>query len=196
MRKRLLVLIAHGLTPPRKSSNSVAPSQEGGITEALQEYAQYRYEGVFDYLKFYNNNPSTNRTIDLAVAHLVDYDWALACGQPTKSPLNDQIELMKKISIVSRGRVHTFAPFCPLREVAFRAGFRYRGAPTWSSLKMVQYWVKESGCIGIKLYPPMGFAPFGNSQIPADFWDGRWKWLPKPDAVPDKGGTATIGEPA
>jgi hypothetical protein len=187
-------LHSNRLAEPQKLSKNAEPRLEGGLTEALEEYAQYRYVAFFDYLNLYNNDPSTNRTIDLAVAHLVDYDWPLRGGEQTKSPLNEQVELMKKISIVSHGRVHTFAPFCPLREVAYRANFQVKNGANWSSLEMVQNWVKESGCIGVKIYPPMGFAPYGNAQIPPDFWDGHWKWLPKPDAVPGAGGTATMGE--
>jgi len=170
-------LRANGVASPPKRSKHAEPIHEGGLTEALEEYVQYRYVAFLDYLDLYNDNPSTNRTIDLAIAHLVDYDWPLMCGEPTKSSLNDQVELMKRISIVSLGRVHTFAPFCPLREVAFRAGFPVKGMLTWSSLEMVKRWVKECGCIGVKIYPPMGFAPYGNEQIPPDFWDGHWKSL-------------------
>lgn len=187
-------LRANGIASPAKQSKNVEPIKEGGLTEALEEYVQYRYVAFFDYLNLYNDDRSTNHTIDLAITHLVDYDWALSNGKGTKSPLNDQVELMKKISVVSHGRVHTFVPFCPLREVAFRAGVLVNGVSTWSSLQMVKRWVKESGCIGVKIYPPMGFAPYGNAQIPPDFWEGHWKWLPKPDSVPGKVGTATIGE--
>ena len=190
------ILNANGTSPPSKQPKNAEPLKEGGTKEALEEYVQYRYVALFDYLNLYNDDPSTKRKIDLAIAHLVDYDWPLNHGRKTKTSLNDQVELMKQISIVSQGRVHTFAPFCPLREVAFRANIRVKGVTNWSSLEMVQRGMKESGCIGVKLYPTMGFAPYGNAQIPPDYWDGQWKdWLPKPESVKGKdGGVATIGE--
>ncbi|HUN63150.1 MAG TPA: hypothetical protein VMU53_14230 [Candidatus Sulfotelmatobacter sp.] len=191
-------LRAHGMAVPTKQSNNNEPVKNGGLEAALKEYVQFRYVALFDYLELYNNDPSTNRTIDLAITHLVDYDWALSEGDRTRSPLNDQVELMKRISIASHGRVHTFAPFCPLREVAFRAGLHGKHTRNWSSLQMVQKWVSDGECIGVKMYPPMGFAPYGNEQIPPDFWDSaKWQWLKNldPRNVPGKnGGAATIGQ--
>jgi hypothetical protein len=188
-------LRAHGMALPAKQSKDNEPTKNGGLEAALKEYVQYRYVALSDYLHLYNNDPSTNLTIDLAITHLVDYDWPLNEGDQTKSPLNDQVELMKRMSIASHGRLHTFAPFCPLREVAFRAGLHGKHCRNWSSLQMVQKWVSDGGCIGVKIYPPMGFAPFGNEEIPSDFWDSaKWQWLKNLDSIPGKNGSATIGQ--
>lgn len=173
-----------------KEYASNTPVLSGGTFSALKEYFQYRYVALADYLNIYKL--AGGRTIDLMIAHLVDYDWPLNNGHPTRTHLNDQVELMEKISILSKGRVHTFAPFDPFREIAYRA--RIRGAK-WSSLETVQRWIERHGCIGVKFYPPMGFAPYGNSQVPLDTWKSRWQWLPDVKNVPDrKGRTATIGE--
>ena len=81
--------------------------------------------------------PSAGRNVDLMFAAMVDYDWWLAGGASTETPLKEQVKLMEQISILSSGRIHGFAPFCPLREVASRAG--YGGEETgWSSLAFVQ----------------------------------------------------------
>jgi hypothetical protein len=162
----------------------------GGTLPALEEYFQYRYVALADYLNLYNSG--TDRTIDLVIAHLVDYDWPLNDGKPTRTKLDDQVKLMERISVLSDGRVHTFAPFDPFREIAFKAGLPNA---RWSSLAAVQNWVDEHGCIGVKIYPPMGFAPFGNSQISPTFWKGKYSWLGDPGKVRDgQGGYATLGE--
>lgn len=167
------------------------PDLAAGSLPAFEEYFQYRYVALADYLDLYNNSAS-KRTMDLMIAHLVDYDWPLNNGKPTRTPLSVQVKLMERISVMSHGRVHTFAPFDPFREIAYRAGIR--GA-NWSALDAVQKWVALHGCIGVKIYPPMGFAPYGNCEIDSGHWCGVWDWLRDVEHVPDgKGGHGTIGQ--
>lgn len=185
--------------PPSRSSTwpkkykeyaAAGPALVGGTLPAFKEYFQYRYVALADYLNVYNSG--TDRTMDLMIAHLVDYDWPLNDGKPTRTPLSVQVKLMERMSVLSHGRVHTFAPFDPFREIAYRA--RIRGAK-WSALDALKHWVSRSGCIGVKIYPSMGFAPYGNSQIDVASWsETGWKWLPDLRNVPDgKGGHAAIG---
>jgi hypothetical protein len=108
--------------------------------------------------------PPAGRNVDLMFAAMVDYDWWLANGASTETPLKEQVKVMEQISILSGGRIHGFAPFCPLREVAFRAGYGDEDTG-WSSLAFVQDAILKRGCVGVKLYPPMGFAPYGNSEL-------------------------------
>lgn len=179
----------YGKTLPRPETK---PPLKGGEVEALDEYFQYRYVALFDYLNLYNQG--AGRTMDLVIAHLVDYDWPLNAEAKTKTSLHDQVKLMQAITAKSRGRVHTFAPFCPFREIAHRAGLKRKHADNWSSLQAVQDWVTKSGCIGVKIYPTMGFAPYGNAQIKPDFWDGAFPWIKCPASIRYQGGVATLGE--
>jgi hypothetical protein len=173
-----------------KKYKDAEPHLVGGGLPAFKEYFQYRYVALDDYLDLYNG--ATKRSIDLAIAHLVDYDWPLNDGEPPRTPLHVQVKLMERISALSLGRIHTFAPFDPFREIAYRAGIR--GAK-WSALDALKQWVTRFGCIGVKIYPPMGFAPYGNCEIDVANWSGRWKWLSDVKSVPDgKGGQSTIGE--
>ena len=45
------------------------------------------------------------------------------------------------------------------------------GKACWSSLSFVQVAVAKHGAVGVKLYPPMGFAALGNAGLPVGFWD-------------------------
>ena len=107
-----------------------------------------------------------NRKIDLLVPSMVDYDWWLAQGSPTRTPLSEQVDLMSRISVLTGGRVHGSAPFCPFREL-----MTARGDSPGESMNLVQRAIQSGGFIGVKLYPPMGFAPFGNSAL--DVWKGK-----------------------
>jgi predicted TIM-barrel fold metal-dependent hydrolase len=90
--------------------------------------------------------------------------------------------------------VHGYAPFDPLREVAYKA--KKTGA-SWSSLAFAQDAIRNRGCIGIKLYPPMGFAPYGNAEITTPhFWkqNDLPEWLDQPIYYSDDGQTRSLGE--
>jgi hypothetical protein len=137
-----------------------------GIDFIIRNF-QFRYVNVHDYLFEYSQGK--NRRIDLLVAHLVDFDWPIGNGDPTPTSLNDQIRVMERISQLSGGRVLCFAPYDPLKEVAYQLGL----APE-SSLRLVQDAVSYHGFIGVKLYPPMGFAPLENATLRTDFWNQSW----------------------
>lgn len=156
-----------------------AGSAKGFVAFLLQNF-QYRYVSVHDYLRAYNQ-PGT-RVVDLLLPSMVDYDWWLDRGGATDTSLSTQIEVMRQISIVTGGRVHSFAPFDPLRDVAFELGEAPAG-----SFSLVKRAVEEHGCLGVKLYPPMGFAALGNAGITgangANFWNRDWlpTWTNTPD---------------
>ncbi|SFG10913.1 Amidohydrolase [Duganella sp. CF458] len=154
-------------------------SARGAIAFVIQNF-QYRYVSVHDYLGLYN--VPGKRVIDLLMPMMVDYDWWLAGGSPTASSLAGQVETMEQMAIVTGGRVHAFVPFDPLREVAFGLHL----APS-SSLELVKD-ALDRGCIGVKLYPPMGFAALGNKRLqersPA-FW--RQEWFDERLLLPDLG---------
>jgi predicted TIM-barrel fold metal-dependent hydrolase len=137
---------------------------DGAFAFVLRNF-QHRYVNVVDYLAELSRG--RKRKVDLIVAHLVDYDFPLAEGKPTSTSLADQVDIMREISILTRGRVHCFAPFDPIKEVAFRLG----KAPE-SPLALVKRAVTQSGFIGVKLYPPMGFAPLDNVRHDVSWWSG------------------------
>lgn len=148
-------------------------AQVNGSLDYVFENFRYRFEMVQDYLNTYKWD---GRTIDLMFASLVDYDYWLHKGHHTRTPLKLQVLIMEQISILTRGRVHGFVPFDPLREVAYRLK---KGPKAFSSLELVRDAIVNRGFIGVKLYPPMGFAPYGNTEIALSsphFW--RRKWLP------------------
>jgi hypothetical protein len=132
------------------------------VLDYIIQNFQYRYVTSQDYVETFN---STDHGVDLMLASMVDYDWWLAGGLATKTPLEVQMQVMEQISILTRGRVHAMAPYDPMRDVAFSLKQTKR-----SSLDFVQEAVLKRGAVGVKLYPPMGFAPLGNSKQSKGFW--------------------------
>lgn len=123
------------------------------------EMFQYRYVSANNYLKIYN---SANRKIDIVVSHLVDYDWFLTKGKKTPSSIPQQIQLMGEIAKLSSGVVNYFAPYCPLRHVAWDSG---QTVNNFDPLEQEKSAIEMHGALGVKIYPPMGFALWGNEAL-------------------------------
>jgi hypothetical protein len=105
----------------------------------------------------------------LMVCHFLDFDWPLAKGSQTLTPIWDQIAVMEQISILTGGRVHYYVPFDPMKQVVYD----FLGRSTQSPMDFVQN-AMSRGCIGVKMYPPMGFAPSGNASQGPNFWNRPW----------------------
>ena len=154
------------VAPGKSSHKHVAtcedPRNLGGELETVVDYFLPRIVLAQLYLDTFC--PSAGRNVDLIFAAMVDYDWWLANGDSAETSLQEQVKVMEQISILSGGRIHGLAPFCPLREVAHRAG-QGKSSTNWSSLEFVKDAVRNRGCLGVKLYPPMGFAAYGNTQL-------------------------------
>jgi predicted TIM-barrel fold metal-dependent hydrolase len=148
-----------------KPQQAKSLNKNSGVVEFFIQYFCPRYVSAQDYLDTFCRKGKRN--VDLMLASLVDYDWWLTGGTPALTSLQVQIDVMEQIAILSGGRVHGFAPFCPLREVAYRANKTdwKSGRVTWSSLDLVKTAVSKRGFVGVKMYPPMGFAPYGNAEL-------------------------------
>ena len=158
------------------ADDAAQPMQVGprSALDFLVEFFQYRVASVARYFNDYNS--LSDLKIDLMCPSMVDYDWWLAGGAKTeKSPLQDQVSYHKELAVISGGRVHAFVPFDPFREAMHQ---QYKDTPSgdarWSSLELVKKAILEQGSIGVKLYPPMGFAALGNSSV--DVWSDK-SWL-------------------
>ncbi|MDB5592421.1 MAG: hypothetical protein JWR86_2946 [Enterovirga sp.] len=154
----------------------------GSDAEAAAEFVahqlQYRFVNLIDFLDGYQAR--SGRRIDLALCHMLDFDWPLSGGRPTPTSLEDQVDLMEQVAILTGGRVHGYAPFDPFRQVAFSLGMEPN-----NPLDRVVSAVTTRGCIGVKMYPPMGFAPYGNTFLDPKLWLGSS--IPKALQRPDLG---------
>jgi hypothetical protein len=145
----------NGNPAPIKLLNNSADYM-AGIIFFLQLF-QYRTTNLFTYLEMYS--PGKTSQIDLVVPSLVDFNaWLVGIGGDGGTSINDQISILEKLAIVSGGRVHGMAPYDPLRNILDGG----------NTMKRVQDAVLNRGCMGIKIYPPMGFAPYCNAGIDAE----------------------------
>jgi predicted TIM-barrel fold metal-dependent hydrolase len=110
----------------------------------------------------------TYRTVGLFTPSLVDYDAWSDDNAPT--PLATQILIQESIARLSvRGRIgradarlHPFVAFDPRRQ-AEAVKVMYQP----SALDLVSAAIDHGGFLGVKIYPPVGFAPLDNARLRA-----------------------------
>jgi predicted TIM-barrel fold metal-dependent hydrolase len=147
------------------------------------QHFQYRFVNAIEYLATYET--SVGQSADLVVTSFLDFDHWISQGRQTPTPIRDQIKVMERICVLSGGRVHAFVPYCPLRELETGGGVRGQDGQAMVCLKDA---IMNRGFIGVKLYPPMGFAPYGNAKLQHDKPDIWQKsWLPATAKRPDFG---------
>jgi predicted TIM-barrel fold metal-dependent hydrolase len=98
----------------------------------------------------------------LVVNHLVDYDRWLDDGPSTDSPHIEQVALMATLAQRNKAKVdlRTFAGFCPLKNALETAV-----DPSNTTLAAFQAAYGRGELAGFKIYPPMGFRAFNNTEL-------------------------------
>lgn len=85
---------------------------------------------------------------------MVDFNYWLDC--PAKaSHMEDQVRLHSRLSLLSRGFILPLVPYNPWVDIK----------EADASLKLVEKSVGQFGCVGVKIYPPMGFYPYNNKEL-------------------------------
>jgi amidohydrolase family protein len=162
-RSRQHAVLRAAAVAPAGTGSSVANAVDGAFAFMVRDFS-YRYASVHEYLEEYSAGPT--RKIDLMVTTYIDYDWPLGTEKPPPCTLAEQMQLAERISRLTRGWVHSNVPFCPFKQVAFN-----RGLTTQNPMALVRDAILNHGHIGVKFYPPMGFRPLGNADLPIDYWD-------------------------
>lgn len=97
---------------------------------------------------------------------MVDYDHWLNDQSPT--PLQVQVSLLSRYREIFAGQGLVLYPviaFDPYRQLIAEHRAR-QGDNSPSPLDLVKDAIDNRGFVGVKLYPPMGFRPIGNSELP------------------------------
>jgi hypothetical protein len=100
--------------------------------------------------------PAATRPLILAPA-LIDFSAWL--DEQPRSKLRDQTALMGALARrPGPTRVHAYVAFDPMRDVLHRFG-----ADPENPRTVVREAIAKHGFVGVKVYPPMGFRPIGNT---------------------------------
>ena len=104
---------------------------------------------------------------------LVDYNrWlGIAEGSPAEQAMTSLQNQLQVMAAIARWRareqgvpVFAFAPFDPWRYLEDQKAHRP------DMLKVAGSFIEDGSIVGFKLYPPMGFAPAANDQVPDDWF--------------------------
>jgi len=94
-----------------------------------------------------------------------------ACPVISTTPLKLQNDVWSKVAaqFAQSGSepivVHPLTAFDPLRYVVETRGRNMNSPPPGSALALVKEAIETQGFVGVKVYPPMGFLPTGNSDM-------------------------------
>lgn len=118
----------------------------------LKTFLRYRYENALTLSALHGE--ASGRRIGLYTPAMVDFDLWIGsekCAETVPSSIGDQIALAARIATHSNQKIRCLAPFNPLRAIV---------DPSYFTL--MEKAAGEFGCLGFKIYPPMGFAASGN----------------------------------
>lgn len=147
----------------------------GGLRNLVSIMTRFRHR-IFETLAATYETEMPGVGVALYTPAMVDMDYWLGAQHDIADVIADvgfdahslprtgiaqQIELMEMIQRLNPGRCHMFVSYCPWRQVDDEARGR---SPT--ALDLVADAILERGFLGVKLYPPMGFLPLGNAELP------------------------------
>jgi predicted TIM-barrel fold metal-dependent hydrolase len=122
------------------------------VEDFARFYTQYRTFNAMDLMAIYPD-------VHLFTPALVDLYSGVGPTSKTSDNVT-QLAIAERICRLTRGRMHFLAGFDPMRQVLHD---RDPSGGYTDQLDLVKQAVDERGFIGVKLYPPMGFAPIGNA---------------------------------
>lgn len=152
------------LVPQRISELSTEEALVASIKGALQFVGFMlapRHHNLRTYIKR-NAQHSPNLPLSGCFAAMVDLNYWLDC--PAKSShMEDQVRLHEQLALLSQGFMLPLVGYNPWVDIKERK----------ASLDLVERAVKKHGCVGVKIYPPMGFHPFNNAGMPIETSEKR-----------------------
>lgn len=153
------------------------PDVRGYLGQFLMYWAprlcDYRFQLADEAASLFTDTPPVPRLLTPATLDITAWlDPAQVEAQPTT--MAEQAELMRLIALIQppKRAVHGFIGFDPWRQV----DDVQKGRPV-TALDAVKVALEQMGCIGVKIYPPMGFRATDNQSIPDSDFD---PWLVAP----------------
>lgn len=125
----------------------------GGILAFVGYMLSPRWANLSTYSKAFTDSNGAFG-IDMTLGALVDFDRWLDC--PPRSSHGDQIKLHQLLSKLSGGYMRPLVAYNPWSDIKEEG----------QALARVVDAVKNRGFVGVKLYPPNGFRPYGNTDSP------------------------------
>jgi len=124
--------------------------KRGGIGSRLVSFiACMRHDRWINLATYQRNVPGVNAVFDAMVDFRASYDMP-------HSDFKDQVAVHRRMSQLSDGAMLPLVAYNPLADMKSDG----------EVFDIVKKAIREQGFIGVKIYPPMGFRPYGNAQYP------------------------------
>jgi predicted TIM-barrel fold metal-dependent hydrolase len=150
-------LSSNKLGTQRASELTAEETQVAAIKGALQFVGfmlSPRHHNLRTYIQR-NAQHSPRLPLSGCFAAMVDFNYWLDC--PAKaSQMEDQVRIHEQLSLLSRGFLLPLVAYNPWVDIQDKD----------VSITLVEKAIQYHGCVGAKIYPPMGFYPFNNTGLP------------------------------
>lgn len=161
----VLALATDGARPPAQALADAIfePAARGGYRRRSKLVQTIRWAGLLtrnrrDIIAEYVRLYAGKRKVRIVSPSLVDFELWFEPGARL-SPMADQVETMAELARRTEDLLLlNFIGFCPIRAALDR---RARRDP----LTLLKHAVELRGFAGVKVYPPLGFLPAGNSPM-------------------------------
>lgn len=111
-----------------------------------------RHHNLITFIREYAVN-SPSLPLSGCFAAMVDFNYWLG-GPSESSSMWDQVLLHEKLALLSGGFLMPLVGYNPWVDIE---------KPPHASLDLVRDAIENHGCVGVKIYPAMGFYPYGNN---------------------------------
>lgn len=141
--------------PTLQSLDALEPAEYGdGVLAFVGYMLSYRWMNLLAYQQSYTSEPGSFG-VNQVLGALVDFDYWLT-PPPPRSAQEDQIKLHQLLSVLSNGYMRPIAAYNPWKDVQDKGTTRARVIAA----------IRDRGFVGAKMYPPNGFRPYGNEELP------------------------------
>lgn len=130
-----------------------------------------RHHNLRNYIKRFSEG-SPGLQLSGCFGAMVDFNYWLDCPA-NASTMRDQVLIHEQMALLSNGFLLPLVAYNPWVDIQEND----------ASLKTVEWAVMEHGCVGVKIYPPMGFYPYGNESNPIN---GSSEPRPNPKTLDEK----------
>ena len=148
-------------TKGRMSSSEATVASMRGALQFVRFMLSPRHHNLRTYIRRYAEQ-SPGLPLSGCFASMVDFNYWLDCPDRATN-LQDQVRLHEQLAILSGGFLMPLVAYNPWVDIK----------EDDAGIKLVKKAVEEHGCVGVKMYPPMGFYPYGNVRIPVETAEPR-----------------------
>ena len=113
-----------------------------------------RHHSLRDYIRR-QARYSPDALMAASISAMVDFNyWLRGAGRATN--IHDQVLIQEQLALMSGGFLLPVVAYNPWTDIEDGG----------ESSRLVKWAIEHHGCVGVKIYPPIGFYPYGNASLP------------------------------